>query len=128
MPTGPVIHIPLIIRTPGQQEGRTVNFAPDQTSLAPTLNRDGQADGEGLAFNQYFETNSVFKPLRDGSVGVIDGQYQYVVYLDSQKGVLGQLNEAQIWNLDRSAENSAKAQALRAAIHARFLRIIQLTK
>ena len=130
--TRPVIHIPLIIRTPGQQEGRTVNFAADQTSLAPTilelaglpkpdsmrgqslvpwLNRDGQGDGEGLAFNQYFERNSVFKPLRDGSVGVIDGQYQYVVYLASQKGVLRPLNEAQIWNLDRSAENPAKAQA-----------------
>jgi hypothetical protein len=72
--------------------------------------------------------NSVFKPLRDGSVGVIDGQYQYVVYLDSQKGVLRPLNEAQIWNLDRSAENPAKVQAPRAAIHARFPSIIQLTK
>ena len=147
--TRPVIHIPLIIRTPGQREGSTVNFAADQTSLAPTilelaglpkpdsmrgqslvpwLNRDGQGDGEGLAFNQYFETNSVFKPLRNGSVGVIDGQYQYVVYLDSQKGVLRPLNEAQIWNLDRSAENPAKAQALRATLHARFPSIIQLTK
>ena len=89
-------------------------------SLVGWLNRDGQGEGEGLAFCQYFERNSVFKPLRHGTVGVIDGQYQYVVYLDTQKGELRPLNEAQIWNLDRSAENPARAKALRAAIHSRF--------
>ena len=82
--TRPVIHIPLIIRTPGQQDGRRVVFTADQTALAPTilelggrpkpdwmsgqslvgwLNRDGQGEGEGLAFCQYLEKNSIFKPL-----------------------------------------------------------------
>ena len=35
--TRPVIHIPLIIRTPGQRDGRTVAVTADQTSLAPTI-------------------------------------------------------------------------------------------
>ena len=35
--TRPVIHIPLIIKTPGQQTGRTVALTADQTSLAPTI-------------------------------------------------------------------------------------------
>ena len=35
--TRPVIHIPLIIRTPGQQDSRTVAFTADQTALAPTI-------------------------------------------------------------------------------------------
>ena len=35
--TRPVIHIPLIIRTPDQQEGRRVAFTADQTALAPTI-------------------------------------------------------------------------------------------
>ena len=35
--TRPVIHIPLIIRTPGQQDSRTVSVTADQTSLAPTI-------------------------------------------------------------------------------------------
>ena len=139
--TRPVIHVPLIIRTPGQQEGQTINVAADQTSLAPTilelaglpkpdsmrghslvawLNRGDGGQGEGLAFSQYFEKNSIFKPLRHGTVGVIDGQYQYVFYLDSQKGELRPLNEAQIWNLDRSAEFPAQTAALRAALHSRF--------
>jgi len=73
-----------------------------------------------LAFCQGLERNSVFKPLRHGSVGLIDGQYQYVYYLDTNKGELRPLNEAQIWNPDRTAENPARAEALRAALHARF--------
>ncbi len=144
--TRPVIHIPLIIRTPGQQGTRKVAFTADQTSLAPTilelaglprpdwmrgqslvewLNRDGQGEGEGLAFCQYFERNSVFKPLHHGTVGVIDGQYQYIVYLDTQKGELRPLNEAQIWNLDRSAENPARAEALRQVLRSRFPDLVQ---
>ena len=35
--TRPVIHVPLIIRTPGQQDGRKVAFTADQTTLAPTI-------------------------------------------------------------------------------------------
>jgi arylsulfatase A-like enzyme len=143
--TRPVIHIPLIIRTPNQQQGRTVAITADQTSLAPTildlagakkpdsmrgqslvgwLNRDGQGAGEGLAFCQYLQKNSVFRPIRTGTVGVIDGQYQYVVYLDTKRGVLRPLKEEQIWNLDRSAEKPAKVEALRAALHARFPKLV----
>ncbi len=80
-----------------------------------------------MAFCQYFEKNSVFKPLHHGTVGVIDGksQYQYVWDIDAQKGSLKPLNEAQIWNLDRSAENPALAERLRAAIIARFPELVQ---
>ncbi|PYX87601.1 MAG: hypothetical protein DMG68_11180, partial [Acidobacteria bacterium] len=72
------------------------------------------------AFTQYFENNSRFRPLHHGTVGVIDGSYQYVIDLETNKGSLRPLNEAQIWNIDRSAENPARAEALRAAIYSRF--------
>jgi arylsulfatase A-like enzyme len=146
--TRPVIHIPLIIRTLSQQNGGTVSVSADQTSLAPTilelagqpipkwmrgpslvswLNRDGQGNGEGLAFSQYLERNSAFKPIHQGSVGVIDGEYQYVVYLGTQKGALRPLNQAQIWNLDCSAEHPERAKALRTAIDSRFPDVVQAT-
>ncbi len=139
--TRPVLHIPLIIRTPDQQTSRAVAFTADQTALAPTilelagqpkpdsmrgqslvqwLNSDRQGEGEGLAFCQHLENNSIFKPLQHGTVGVIDGQYQYVVVLNNQEGRLRPLSEAHIWDLDRTAENPAKAEALRAALHSRF--------
>jgi arylsulfatase A-like enzyme len=144
--TRPIIHVPLIIRTPGQQESRMVAFTADQTALAPTilelagqpkldsmpgqslvgwLHSDGQGEGKGLAFCQYLERNSLFKPVRHGTVSVIDGQYQYVVILYSQKGMLRPLNEAHIWDLDRTAENPARAEALHATIHSRFPDLVQ---
>jgi arylsulfatase A-like enzyme len=137
--TRPTIHIPLIIRMPGQQQGRTVTFTADQTSLPPTILDlaglpkpdwmpgqslaswlNGNGHGQGLAFSQFLEKNSVFKPLRHGTIGVIDGEYQYVLDLDTQKGSLRPLTQAQFWDMDRSAENPSRATALRESIYARF--------
>lgn len=144
--TRPEIHVPLIIRTPDQQPGRTVAFTADQTALAPTildlagqpkpdwmpgqslvkwLNSDSPGEGQGLAFCQYLENNSIFRPLQHGTVGVIDGQYQYVVILGNQNGVLRPLSEAQFWKINRSADHPERAEALRAAIHARFPGLVQ---
>lgn len=139
--TRPDIHIPLIIKTPGQQQQHRIFFTADQTVLAPTilelaglakpdwmrgqslatwLTRDNAGTGEGVAFSQFFEKNSVFRPLRHGLVAAIDGQYEYVVNLDTLKGALRPLNQAQIWDLDRTEENPARADRLRAAICRRF--------
>ena len=90
-------------------------------SLVPWLNRDGEGEGQGLAFTQYLETNSIFKPLHHGTVGVIDGRHQYVLDLPTGKGILRGLSEAQSWDLDRSYRRPGTlAQALREAIYARF--------
>ena len=118
--TRPEIHIPLIIRMPGQERGSRVALTVDQTMLAPTildiagvprgdwmrgqslvpwLNRNGEGEGQGLAFTQYLATNSIFKPLHHGTVGVIDGRHQYVLDLSTGKGILRGLSEAQSWNL-----------------------------
>jgi arylsulfatase A-like enzyme len=139
--TRPEIHVPLIVRLPGQQRGSRVSFTADQTALAPTileiagipradwmrgeslvpwLNRNNEGEGQGLAFTQYLSTNSIFKPVTHGTVGVIDGRHQYVLDLGSGKGILRGLAEAQSWNLDRSTENPALARTLRDAIQARF--------
>jgi hypothetical protein len=142
--TQPVIRIPLVIRTPGQQDSRKVAFTA--TALVPTipelagqsatgrmrgqslvewLNRDVQGEGEGMAFCQYFEQNSVFEP-RPGAAQIIDGksQYRYVFDIDTRKGSLKPLNEAQIWNLDRSAENPELAQQLRAIVASRVPELV----
>lgn len=139
--TRPVIHLPLMIRTPGQQGQRTVSYVADQTALAPTivdvaglskpswmhgeslvpwLKGNDLGEGKGLAFTQYLERNSVFRPLHHGSMGVIDSKDQYVFYLDTMKGQLRPLDRAEVWNLDTSSEDPAKAEALRAALHNKF--------
>jgi arylsulfatase A-like enzyme len=141
--TRPVIHVPLIVRIPGQTESRRIAFTADQTSLAPTilelagqprpdwmrgeslvrwLTPNLEVDDAGRAFTQFLERNSIFEPLHHGTLGVIDGksQHQYVLDLETQKGSLRPLKEAHMWNLDRTADNPALAEALRSAIHSRF--------
>jgi arylsulfatase A-like enzyme len=139
--TRPVIHVPLIIRTPGQREKSVIKVAADQTALAPTiaelagvprpdsmrgrslvqyLGRDGQGEGEGMAFTEYLERNSVFAPPRHGTFGAIDGSYEYVLNLDTLTGALRPLSEAEGWNVDRSSQNPQRAQEMRAAIYSRF--------
>jgi arylsulfatase A-like enzyme len=144
--TRPEIHIPLIIRTPDQQQGRTVSVTADQTSLAPTilelagqpkpewmrgpslvkwLKPDSSSEDQGMAFCQYLENNSIFKPLHHGTVGVIDGQYQYVLILSSSQGVLRPLPQAQFWELNKSSEYPARAEVMRAQIFQRFPELTQ---
>ena len=94
-------------------------------SLVDWIARDGQGEGQGVAFSQYLERNSVFKPVRHGTVAVTDGHHQYVVYLDTQKGELRPLSEAQFWNIDRTSEYPEQAQSLRSTIRARFPSLIQ---
>ncbi|HTA46864.1 MAG TPA: sulfatase [Bryobacteraceae bacterium] len=138
--TRPEIHVPLVVRTPGQREGHRVALTADQTTLAPTilelaglakpdwmagrslaewLSRNG-GENEGIAFCEHFWTNSNFKPLHHGTVGVIDGKDQYVLDLASGKGALRPLQEAHMRDLDRQAEFPEKAKALREVLLARF--------
>jgi hypothetical protein len=90
------------------------------SSLVPWLSTGNPEPPKSFAFSQFLEKNSVFKPLTHGTAGVIDGQYQYVLDLDTGKGKLRPLDEAHIWDLDRSAENPAKAQELLGAIYSQF--------
>jgi arylsulfatase A-like enzyme len=139
--TRPQIHIPLVIRMPGQQEGRQLSSPADQTSIAPTileaaglskaswmrgrslvgeLNGASSVTEPASAFTQYFETDSTMKPLRKGTVGIIRDGEQYIVDLPTGKGFLRSLSEAQSKDCDHSAENPERAAELRSAIHTRF--------
>jgi hypothetical protein len=126
---------------PGQQGSRRLPNTFDQTALAPTILdiaglprparmrgpslipwlTSGQGSGgDDLAFTQYLETDSIFKPLNAGTVGVIDGRHQYILDLASGKGRLRSLDEAHLWDCDHSAENPALAEKLRNTIYSRF--------
>lgn len=139
--TRPQVHVPLIIRMPGQHQGNRVSITADQTSLAPTIldiaglprpkwmrgqslipsmSPERQGDCEGLAFSQYLEGNTIFEPVRKGTIGVIDAQNQYMVLLASGRGILRSLAEAHLSSYDNSAQNPALAQKMRSAICSRF--------
>lgn len=137
----PEIHIPLIIRMPGQEQGLRVDVTADQTALAPTLldlagvpqpdymrgqsllpwlNRNHEGTGEGMAFTEHLAGDSIFRPIRNGSVGVIEGRDQYTIDLATGKTMLRSLAEPQFWGVDRSPDDPALAKRLREAIYSRF--------
>ncbi len=140
--TLPEIHIPLIVRMPGQERSARVAFVADQTALAPTileiaglpranwmrasslvpyLNSDTSAGGsKGLAFTEYLETSSIFRPAHSGTAGVTDGVHQYVLNLGTGEGALRNMAEPLIWNIDRSSEDPAAARELRDDLYSRF--------
>jgi hypothetical protein len=133
-----IVHIPLIARIPGRKGGDRVTTAADQTSLAPTIleiagvPRPTWMRGPTLfpeasypridpvAFTQHFELNSIFEPIRRGTVGIIDGVNQFVVDLETKKGILRPLSEADSPDADHSKEDPALATELRRRIFARF--------
>jgi arylsulfatase A-like enzyme len=136
----PIVHVPLLIHEPGQSTRATISTVADQTRLAPTildltqLNRPSWMDGQSLmqlirgdnipasslAFTEYFEGNSAFKPIRHGSVGVLDGQYQYVFDLDQGRGALYDLNASSPQSDDLSGKFPQMAALLHAEIAKRF--------
>ena len=135
-----IVHIPLVIRLPGRKGGGRVATAADQTSLAPTIleiaglprpswmrgrsllpfvNASAASAG-GYAFTQYFGRNSTFEPIKRGTVGVVDGVNQFVLDLETRKGILRPLAEADEPSVDHSAENPVLAAELRRQIFWRF--------
>ena len=88
-----LIHIPMIIRRPGQFIGERIRSFADQTSIAPTILdlagiavpdwmpsaplKDTMA-APGMAVTQYLERNSAFGRPATGTIGAMFGGYQYI--------------------------------------------------
>jgi arylsulfatase A-like enzyme len=109
--TGPhlyngLIHIPLLIHLPGQEKAARVEDLAEQTDLLPTIvdltgggipktsgislrtALEGNSLPERYVFSMNLEPNSTFLPITKGTVAVMDGEYKYVNYLDTQKQFL----------------------------------------
>ncbi len=142
----PILHVPLLIHLPGQTRGEIITDVVDQTALAPTLldviggSRPHWMDGKSLgpllqggataqsragressfAFAQFLEPNSVFGVANRGTVGVIDGQNQYVLTLDDGRGALYALEDSDRQDRNRASSEHELAARLRAQIAHRF--------
>jgi arylsulfatase A-like enzyme len=106
--TGPglyneIIHIPLILKLPGETSGRRCATPVQQADIAPTLAAlagaaapadweghsllgacDGAQSGaqsDGAIFSMNFEQNPRFGALKTGSVAVIEGRWKLIHYM-----------------------------------------------
>jgi arylsulfatase A-like enzyme len=137
----PILHVPLVVHLPGQTAEQRIDIVSDHTALPPTIleiagvarpqwmdggpslcgsMRGETGVGTPLAFTEYFEANSAFKPIEHGTVGVIDGVHQYVLDLDTKAGALYALDDAQDQATDLAAQQPALAAAMRAHIARQF--------
>jgi arylsulfatase len=136
----PIIHIPLIIHQPQQRERVDVVTVIDQTALAPTilelaaipipewvdgvsvsaaLTEPGHELARSRAFAEFFINDSTFHPLSTGSIGVIQGDYQYLWDLAERKGGLFKLADT-AHGTDLASAEAQIAGNLHALVKARF--------
>lgn len=131
------IHIPLVVRMPGQRGAREVLSACDQTALAPTilqiaglpqpawmpsqpLSLSGTPPGDaGLGFTQVLD--GTFGVISRGSIGVVDGSFQYVMNLEDRQGKLRRWAVPGQIDVDLSTEHPQVARRLRQVLLERFL-------
>jgi arylsulfatase A-like enzyme len=96
-----LIHVPLLVKLPGQHTGsRIQDIATEHADLFPTildclhLPASGRLEGRSLlpamdgrtlpphpVYAMNFEENSVFGPLQNGSVALVNERYKYVRHL-----------------------------------------------
>jgi len=130
-----LVHIPLIVKLPGQAEGRRIADNADETDLLPTIldaigaPAPSWADGESLLpllkgaagsgrpkFSMSFERSSRFVPLASGTVSTLQGDERLIRYLGSGCEELYDLRDDPQEQRNRIAERPERATELRLAI------------
>jgi arylsulfatase A-like enzyme/predicted secreted protein len=155
--TGPglyeeIIHIPLIVKLPGQTVGRRSEALAEQVDIAPTIAEiagitpptswEGRSlmgecaatpphDADDTAvFSMSFEQNPRHAALRTGSVAVIEGRWKLVHYMGALhypfmprlQDELYDLSADPAERVNRAAEEPAEVQHLRGLIDAELAR------
>lgn len=106
-----LIHIPLVVKLPGQKQGRIVDMPASQADLAPTLLDFAKAaplphaEGRSLMpillgdllpeipiFSMTLERQSRYQPLSGGNFAVIEGKFKLVKHLPTDQRELYDLN------------------------------------
>lgn len=109
-----IVHIPLIIKLPGQTTGRAIDMRVEHTDVAPTILElagipippwmEGRSlspllNGEYIqpqpVFSMQFSNNPVIgsRHIEKGTVAVWDGDYKLIHYLDNNKSLLFNLKK-----------------------------------
>ena len=99
-----LIHIPLLIHLPGQEQGARISQLAQQADLLPTLadlvgtEVPSWSDGTSLkpileggtapqryVFTMSLASDRVWDPLSKGTIAVMDDQYKYIICLANQQ-------------------------------------------
>lgn len=136
-----LIRGPLLIRLPGQTQGRVIPQAVSQADLAPTLLDlaglaplpaaegrslrpllEGGSLPEAPVFAMAMERQSRYQPLRQGHYAVVDGQDKLVLDLERGTSRFFRLDRDPGERQDLSAAEPERARALRQLLDAGLAR------
>ncbi len=130
-----LVHGPLVIRLPGQQQGQKHRQPVSQADLAPTLLDlvgapplpqaegrslkpllEGEALPPGPVFTMTMEHQSRFRPIQQGRFAVIDGHEKLVLQLPEAQVKLFDLASAGGEALDLAAERPERVKQMRGVL------------
>lgn len=136
-----VVRVPLVIKLPGQRDGRTLDTPVSLADVAPTIAdvvgaaRLPAADGRSLkpllsgqplparpVFTMAMERQSRFSPIRAGHYAVVEGAYKLVVDLAAGQSALYDLASDPHERQDLSASAPETLARLRALLDAQLAR------
>lgn len=138
-----LIHIPLIIKEPRQEEGVRVKTVAEQIDLMPTIldlagvPMDGPAEGrslkpalrgqamDGSVYSMNFEQNSRFKTLTNGSVAMIEGRWKYVHFMGRIHYPMMPVLVDALYDLDADPGENINLVTKQVAVAARMLASIE---
>lgn len=134
-----VVRVPLVIKLPGQRQGRVVSTPVSLADIVPTIvdvlglpampGLDGRSLrpallGDALpaqpVFTMAMERQSRFRPIRAGHYAVIDGNFKLVLHAAEQRAELYDLAQDPREQRDISAQQPDVAQRLRRVLDARL--------
>jgi arylsulfatase A-like enzyme len=143
-----IVHIPLLIKEPGQTTGQRIRAPAEQVDLLPTLaDLAGvpvpvAAEGQSLkglmhggnrtqpVWTMSFELQSRFAPLTRGSVAMVDGPWKLHLVLGEPNPTTPTVKRARLFNTDIdpgelddiAAQNADRVQSMTSVTMAEFER------
>jgi arylsulfatase A-like enzyme len=133
-----LIHVPLLIKEPGQTAGKIVETQAEQIDLMPTLLDlagvpvEGPIEGRSLrpamngeemvgpVFSMNFEQNPRYKPLTTGSIAMIAGRWKYVRYLGQLRGPLFPKLTDSLYDLRADPDENSNLASVETAVAAQM--------
>lgn len=134
-----LIHIPLLIHLPGQQQHASIHQSAEQVDLLPTIldligapipswadgtslrpALDGKTLPERDIFSMALDSDGIFRPVAKGTLAVLDEEFKYQIHLDTQEEALYRYRDDRLEENNLVSSNPDVAKRMRDLLMAQI--------